>query len=388
MASALVLLIMIGSVVTACGDADNDTSATTQAPTSDPGTEGDGDSASGVQLSGVCPDTIVIQTDWYPSAERGPLFQMLGDDYQISVENKTITGSLIDHNGLDTGVGLEIRSGGPAIGFSPVTSHMYVDQSITMGFTSHDQAAAAYDDAPTLSVVAPFDKNPQIVMWDPQTYPEVETIADLGELGVTINVFPGGPWQEILTREGVVPSGSWDPSFDGTPARFVAAGGEIAQQGFASAEPYEYETLEQWGRPVAFQLVHDTGVQFYSQPLGIRTDDLETLRPCLELFVPMVQQSTVDYITGPNRANAIIIEMIDALDEVIYTADEADWAAGQILELELISNGPDATLGNFDLERVQRGIDQMIEVGIEMPADLTAEQLATNEFIDPSIGLP
>ena len=263
---------------------------------------------------------------------------------------------------------------------------MYVDTDVTFGVASHDGAALAYADTPTLSVVAPFEKNPQIVMWDPETYPDVESIADLGELGVTINVFPGGAWQEILTLQGVVPADSWDPSFDGTPARFVSEGGAIAQQGFASAEPYEYEALEEWGKPVEFELVYDTGIRFYSQPLAIRSAELEELRPCLERFVPMAQQATVDYIDDPVRSNRIIIEMIDALAEVIYTAGEAEWAAGQIRELGLISNGPDDILGNFDLERVQEGIDQMRDAGIEVPADLTAEQLATNEFIDPTIG--
>lgn len=339
-------------------------------------------------LKGVCPDTIAVQTDWYPSAERGPLFQLLGDQFELDLKTKSISGPLIAHDGSDTGVKLQIRSGGPAIGFAPVTAQMYTDTSITLGFTSHDSAANDYAKLPTLSVVAPFDKNPQIVMWDPATYPDVKTIADLGKKGVTINVFPGGPWQEILSKQGVVPKGSWDGSFDGTPARFVAANGKIAQQGFASAEPYEYQNLKEWGKPVAYQLVYDAGVRFYSQPLGIRSADLDKLRPCLKLFVPMVQQSTKDYVNNPAAANKKIVDMLDQLKEVVYSAGEADYALGVMKEKGLISNGPDATLGNFDMDRVQEGITQMIDAGIaNVPKDLTADKLATNEFIDPSIGL-
>ena len=31
-----------------------------------------------------------------------------------------------------------------------------------------------------ISVVAPLEINPQIIYWDPETYPDVETLADLG----------------------------------------------------------------------------------------------------------------------------------------------------------------------------------------------------------------
>ena len=339
-------------------------------------------------LKGVCPDTVAIQTDWYPSAERGPLFNLLGDKFTVDTKTKTITGPLIAGDGSDTGVILQIRSGGPAIGYSPVTAQMYVDKSITLGFTSHDSAANDYAKQPTLSVVAPFEKNPQIVMWDPETYPDVKTIADLGAKGVKINVFPGGPWQDILSKQGVVPKELWDGSFDGTPARFVSEKGKIAQQGFASAEPYEYANLPEWGKKVASQLVYDAGVRFYSQPLGIRSADLETLRPCLKKLVPIIQQSTKDYLNNPAAANKKIVDMLAELKEVVYSAGEAEFAVSTMKELGLISNGPDAILGNFDLARVQEGIDQMRDAGIAaVPKDLKAEQLATNEFIDPSIGL-
>jgi len=58
-------------------------------------------------------------------------------------------------------------------------------------------------------------------------------------------------------------------------------------------------------------------------------------------------------------------------------------------DLGLVANGPDSTLGNFELDRVEEIIKVISEqVGsIEVPAGLTAEDLVTNEFIDPSIGL-
>ena len=58
-------------------------------------------------------------------------------------------------------------------------------------------------------------------------------------------------------------------------------------------------------------------------------------------------------------------------------------------DLGLVGNGPDGTLGNFDMARVQTFIDKMIATGSfpDIPAGFKAETMVTNEFIDPSIGL-
>ena len=56
-----------------------------------------------VDLAGVCPETIVIQTDWFPESEYGAVYNLLGDDYEVDVDNKMVTGSLISE-GQPTGV--------------------------------------------------------------------------------------------------------------------------------------------------------------------------------------------------------------------------------------------------------------------------------------------
>ena len=70
----------------------------------------------------------------------------------------------------------------------------------------------------------------------------------------------------------------------------------------------------------------------------------------------------------------------------------AAYAVETMLADGLIGNGPDGTIGNFDLDRV----DGLIEIAVPVyealgqtpPDGLTAEDVVTNQFIDPSIGLP
>jgi hypothetical protein len=348
-----------------------------------------GESGGDGVLSDACPANMVIQTDWFPESEHGALYQMLGEDYSVDVAKKIVSGTLIDSSGNDTGITLEVRTGGPAIGYQAVSATMATDESITMGYAATDDQAFIYDEIPLLAVVAPLEINPQMIMWDPETYPDVETIADLGEQGVTLNVFAGGTFLEVFKAEGVVSEDQIDPSYDGTPSRFIPAGGEIAQQGFASAEPWQYKNeFTDWGKDVKYQLIHDAGFEIYAATLAIRQADKEALSDCLKLFVPIVQQAAIDFVNSPDRANAIIIDAVEQYaDSWVYGEGVAAYSVETQKELGLVGNGPNDTLGDFDFDRANAALQKMKDAGLDVPADLTAEDMYTNEFINPEIGL-
>lgn len=367
----LVAMFMVAS----CGNGDTGSSS--------------GSNESTGSLSGICPETIVVQTDWFPESEHGALYQLMGDDYVVDVDKKTVKGSLIDSNGTDTGVDIEIRTGGPAIGYSPVSSTMATDPSITMGYVLTDDAAFGYDTIETLAVVAPLEINPQIIMWDPETYPDIETIADLGEAGITINAFGGASYLQVFIGEGVVSEGQVDESYDGSPARFIAEGGKIAQQGFASAEPYQYKNeFTDWGKDVSYQLIHDAGFEIYAAPLAIRAEEKDELSACLTEFVPLVQRAAIDFIENGSRAVAIIIDTVEKFNDFwVYSEGVANYSIATMKELGLVGNGSDTTLGNFDFDRANGVLDKMRAAGLDIPADLKAEDIYTNEFIDTTIGM-
>ncbi len=378
---------------TAAAPAPPTTAAATTPPTTTEAPAGPA-GAPGTDLSGVCPDPLVVQTDWFPESEHGAMYELLGADYVVDAENKVVRGSMT-LDGQDLGIDWEVRTGGPAIGFSPPSQWMVADDSIHFGYAATDQQIENWNEAPLISVVATLEINPQMIMWDPETYPDIETIADIGEAGITVNVFGGWTFPEVLIGQGIWSRDQVDPSYNGSPTRFVDEGGAIAQQGFASSEPYTYEeVLEEWGKPVSFDLLHDTGFQVYAQTLGIRPGDLEELRPCLERVVPIVQRAVVSYITDPQRANAIIVDAVEQFEDLwVYASGNADYGVRTMRELELVGNGPDDIVGNMEEARIAKVISDMhsanemsVTVDWEIPEDLTADQLFTNEFIDPSIG--
>ena len=148
--AALVATAGLALVLTACGGGDSDDTAAG-------GGEPAGDAAEtggALDLSDVCPATVVMQQDWQPEAEHGAMYYLVGDDYTIDADAKTVTGSLV-LDGTDTGVDIEVRPGGPNVNFQPVPALMYLDTDILIGAVNTDAAIVSAADQPTVAVASP-----------------------------------------------------------------------------------------------------------------------------------------------------------------------------------------------------------------------------------------
>jgi len=369
--------------------------ALTACSTATPSTSPSDGAVGAVDLSAECPAKIVIQTDWNPEAEHGHLYQLLGKDYTVNADQKSVSGPLMA-SGENTGVEVEIRSGGPAIGFATVTSQMYSDESITLGYVSTDEAIQLSGQFPTVAVFAPLDKTPQMLMWDPATYPTVKDIRSLGialkGAGGVVRYFGGAAYMEYLTSSGQLDSSVVDGSYDGSPANFVAAGGKDAQQGFGSAEPYVYENdVKDWAKPVKYDYISNAGWDIYTQAISVRKADVDGMKACLTKLVPVLQTAEVDYFADPAATNVIILDLVKQFNTGwVYSQGVADYAVKTMKADKLVGNGPNATLGDFDDQRIADFLKLAIPVyeGIgNAPAPgLKPSDFYTNEFIDPSIG--
>jgi hypothetical protein len=346
------------------------------------------------QLAGVCPNPIVIQTDWMPEAEYGATYNLVGDGYKVDKARNVVRGPLVVEE-RETGVDVEVRSGGPPTEFAPVASLMYEDPSITLGYVNTEQAAQFNAKEATISVVAPMDISPGVIMWDPATHPDWNTMVDIGQTDSKVLVTKDDIFPEYLTGSGILRESQLLPEYDGSPDKFINSGGDFAQGGFATAEPYIYQNeLSNWGKPIAFQLIHDTGFESYTQTLAVRAGDKDKLAPCLRKLVPLVQRSILNFSQQPERTNRLIVQLVTAYASEVwgYSSELAKFSVEQQRRLGIVGNGPDQTIGNFDMARVGSVLEivRPILAGRRQPlkASLRAEDLATNEFIDPRIGLP
>ena len=341
-----------------------------------------------LNLRGVCPNPVVVQTDWDPESEYGVYYHLLGPNPKVDTERKRVSGPLVAE-GKDTGVQIEVRTGGPSIGFEPVSAQMYKD--ITLGQVSTDEAVRFSAGQPTLAVAAPMEVSPFMIMWDPESYPQFQRIADIGKSDAKVFYFEGDTYMEYLIAAGVLKRSQVDGSYDGKPGNFVAAGGKAAQAGFATSEPYLYANDPKWARPLRYALVNDTGYPFYPQALAIRAGDKQKLAPCLEKLVPIVQRAQVDYLQHPDATTRLVVDLVKQYNTGwVYSRGLADYAIRKMRE-DFVVNGPDQTLGNFDMARVQRMIEIVTPIFTAQrkppKAGLKPEDVATSEFVDETIGV-
>lgn len=376
----LSLVAGLALLAAACGD---DTEpAETAAPPEMTG-------AAGVDLASVCPNPIVIQTGWLPQPERAYMYALIGPGGEHDASTSTYRGPAL----ADPRVTVEIRSGGPAVGFQSVTSLAYSDPNVLLFEGELDLMILDSGKFPTVGVLAPLEKNPQMLMFDPATY-DFATIEDIKASGATVLVEPNVTFAKALVGLDKLDAGQIDDSYDFSPTRFVAEGGAIVQQGFATSEPFLYEnTIEEWGKPVSYILNHDAGYPSYAVLVATRPETVEAEGDCLTALVPLLQQAQVDFVADPGPMNDLLVQLsAEENSPSPLTPEQAQFAVDTMLSNEIVANGPTPTLGDYDLARVQAVIDLVIPVFEAQNVNtfkegLIAEDIVTNEFIDPDISL-
>lgn len=388
-ALAAASLAALAVIASACGSDSKSSGATTTAAT---GTTAAGGGTT-ADLSKVCPNPVVVQTDWFPEVDHWELYAA-SDPATAEIKGDRVVSDLIDpRTGKSTGVKLEIRNGGPATQFDLATVSMYKDPAILMGYVNTDESVQFAKDKPTVAVMAPRETSPQIIMWDPATYPDVKTIADLKEPNVKVRYFKNATYMAYLVGAGVLSESQVDDSYDGKPDAFIAAGGKDAQQGFATAEPFSYEhEIKQWGKPVEFQLVADAGYDYYAESLNVKPESLTKYADCLKSLVPIFQAAQVTMQTNPQKTQDFIVKVVKEQNSGwVYGPELAAYAVKASLDNGIVSNGPDKTLGNLDDAKLQKVIDKVTPIfksqGVDVNESLKPSDIGSNQFIDASIGL-
>ncbi|WP_282837248.1 hypothetical protein [Microbacterium flavum] len=345
-----------------------------------------------LDLAGVCPATVVMQQDWQPESEHGAMYNLVGDGYTVDTDKKTVTGPLVV-DGTDTGVKIEVRSGGPAVNFQPVPALMYLDADILLGAVNTDAAIVANADQPTVAVTSQLTFSPQILMWDPESHSGATTIKEAAAGGDPI-VTSGDVIPNLLLSQGLITPSQIDTSYEGTPQRFVSDP-KILQQGFATAEPYIYKNeIPQWGKEVGYQLLSELGYNIYPEPLAVRTADVTDQADCLKKLVPIMQQSQIDFLAAPEHGNAVILDLVEQYDTGwTYSEGVAKFSVEQQEKLGLVVNDKaSGVFGQFDPDRMASIVTDftpfLVTSGSITQAAATAidpTALYTNTFIDPSI---
>lgn len=374
-----------------CGGEDKKSTDSAASTTASTTTTAETAATADKDLSKVCPSTLVAQTDWNPESDHSELYELAASDGKIDAGKKRYTADLLAQ-GQKTGVKIEIRAGGPATGFQSPTQQMYADKDILLGYVNTDEAIQTSRKQPTVSIMAPRENWAQVLLFDPTKH-DFSSIADIGKTDTKVLYFQGNVYMDYLVGAGILKKSQVDSSYDGNPARFVASGGKLVQQGFITAEPWQYENqVKAWMKPVKSLKISESGYPNYGEALAVRKGDETKYAACLKKLVPIIQQAQVDYAGNPERANEIIAKLPPKYRTGwVYPKALADYAAKAQLDEDIISNGDDSTLGDISEERVQKMIDIVSPIykkqNIKLKEGLKPADIMTNEFIDTSIGL-
>lgn len=388
-ARVLRALAILGSLATAaCAQPTNDDLGgdSTTSITASPGQQ-DTSVGEAVDLRPVCPNPLVVQTDWYPQAEHGGVYELLGEEYVVDAARGATRGPLTV-NGSSTGIDIEIRAGGPFLE-SPVVTEMFLDPSIMFGYVGTDVALSRHAQTPTLAVFNALAINPQVILWNADKHPDATTIADIAQVVPEVSVFGDRPYMRFLVQEGHVQAEKVDTNYKGN---LRLATDDVAHQGFVTSEPHRYAVLESGSVRTAYQLIHDAGWTSYPQNLAVNALRVDELRDCLVAVIPLLQQAQIDFITTPRRTIDTIIDVVQQLDTTwSQTLALATYATETMTQLRIVQNGDTATFGDFESPRlddfIARAIPILREQGIDVP-DLSPGDIATNEFLNPAITLP
>lgn len=339
-------------------------------------------------LADVCPATVVLQTNWWPQPDVGWAYQLIGPGGKIDQNRFRYSGPL-----GSTGVNLEIRSGGPATGWTLPPQQLFLDKDILLGVTTTEDSVSGAVERPITSVFTYNAKSPLAFIWGTDDW-HFKNVSDIRDSRQKVNVFDGAPFVDYLVGNGALDSSQIDGSFDGSLTRFISENGRLISQGFVTSEVYKLQhEIKQWsGKPVNYLLVGDE-YQSYNSQVSVRTDALESNSACLQKLVPLLQQATVDYAKSPDETNNTLVDVVAGFGNAgsELTAAEAAWATKTAVAQGIFGNSPDGALGSFDLDRVDTFIKKYRPIlekqGRTTKPGITANDIVTNRFIDPKVGL-
>jgi hypothetical protein len=344
------------------------------------------------RLAGICPSTVKIQINWTPEAEQGAYYELASSSGKINSSQKNYTAPLIDPlNGASTGVNVELIAGGPAVAYTSPERLLYEDPSVLLGMDATDSQIEAFSTTPTIGIVSPMYTYDNVFFWNPAKI-KLSGISGIAATNATVLTFGAkGALNLYLEAKGELKSSQVDGSYNGTPDQFVATDGDVISGGYATYEPYYYShQLTPWDKPIAYELIANTGYNPYSEDTFTTPKNLTKYAACFSQLVPMMQQAQISYEKSPNRVNQLIVKLDDAYKiGGGYNLAVANYARNTLLADKIVANPPSGGFGSFTMSRVNALISllESTKSVTGLPKGFSAASIETNKFINPAINM-
>jgi hypothetical protein len=338
-------------------------------------------------LTAACGTEVHLALSWYPEATQGGLFAALGAHVNIDKKRLQVSGDLTDR-GQPTGVRLVLHAGGPAVNNMQVSELMRIKPEILLGQEAGDDVLASWVAGnPTVMVMAPFQTDPVVYIWDHARHPNWTSVQDIGQEDYTVFTQPSA-LSDYLVGQGILRKSQLNNSYDGSP-HFLMDDRSAAVGGFSTNEVYLYRQL---GVNVGYAYVQDAGFPDYRSGLIVRKSDVSGKARCLSMLVPILQRSNIEFLRNPETALKLIVKADNTFPAPYsYSIEQARSGVAIMKSDQLVRDGSDHVFGSMDRARVAKVMSDLVPVYSgqhrPVPPTLQAEDLFTNQFLDNHVAL-
>jgi hypothetical protein len=340
-------------------------------------------------LASTCGADIQYQLSWYPEGTQGGAFAALGGNIVVNRNKKSVTGDLYDQ-GKPTGVRMTLRSGGPAVDGQQASELMRLHPEILIGQEASDDVMASWvTGTQTVMVLAPFQVDPVVYIWDRKQHPEWNTIQDIGQSDYTVFTFKTAQ-ADYLVGNGILRARQMNTSYDGSPTHLMEKR-DAAVGGFSTNEVYLYQSL---GVDVGYDYVSNAGFPNYRNTAIVRKEDIANpqKRACFAQLIPILQRSNVAFMANPDPTLRMIVDLDKQYPApYTYPMAQAQYGVKIMRQDGLVANGSDGVFGSLSATRLNRVLHDLTPVWQgrrqTVPGDLNETVLFDNQFLDKHIRL-
>lgn len=311
-----------------------------------------------IAMPAMAQQKVTFGTNWLAQAEHGGFYQSVADGTYAAC-----------------GLEVEILPGGPQVNNRALL--MADRMQFHMGGDMLQAFNAVAENVPVVSVMATFQKHPQVIIAHPG---EADTWEDLKDLTLLIGDQGFSSYYQWMIAEFGFTVEQREP-YTFNPAPFLADKRK-GMQGFLSSEPYAIEK-EAGFTPNVF-LIADAGYSTYATTVEVMQPFLDANPEAVKCFVEGSILGWYNFLYGDNAGAKDLI--LQANPDM--TMDKIDFAIAKMLELGIVDSGDSLELGIGVMTeaQVEDFYIKMVDAGV-IPEGLDWKASFTTEFVGQGLGL-
>lgn len=311
-----------------------------------------------VAMPAAAQQKVVFGTNWLAQAEHGGFYQSVADGTYAAC-----------------GLEVEIVPGGPQVNNRALL--MADRMQFHMGGDMLQAFTAVAENIPIVSVMATFQKHPQVIIAHPG---EADTWEELKDLTLLIGDQGYASYYQWMIAEYGFTAEQRQP-YTFNPAPFLADK-RMGMQGFLSSEPYAIE--KQAGFVPNVFLIADAGYSTYATTVEVMKPFLESNPEAVKCFVEGSILGWYNYLYGDNAAANELIKQANPE----MTQDKIDFAIAKMIEQGIVDSGDSLKkgIGVMTEEKVEDFFTKMVTAGV-VPDTIDWKASFTTEFVGQGLGM-